>query len=365
MNNFNKQNQNFKLKNIALLLVVATGVFSCVKNTPFKASYTVPSSYNFENKDSSAKARIIMMEGMGNYLATASNGVLDTLLIDSLFANKNNSFTAAMAPNYLYPFSALNRMKEFSLANETENRTEILAFTDSLYIASKSFNILATNGKAGYLQSGTNKYIVGRNGMEYKEVWAKAMIGALAMSKISSRMAGLNGIDPLNLIYDYAGFPRNYDPSFNYETPSLKADRPLSVAALLSLSDTGKINAPKIYEEFRRAGASIKSGNSGFAGASIELIKYYIDQTVAAAILTYLDNVKKSTEVATQLHNLSIAYGLVWAMQFRLGLTNLTNQEYNTLKTTLETNFYTLIQEPGFTKINQVRNGFALAYNLK
>jgi len=349
---------------ILLVLMAFSGTSSCVKNTPFKDPFSVPSSYHFESTDSSAKAKVIMMKAMENYLSTANSGVLDTLLIDSLWQNKNNSFTPTMAPDFLYSAAILNNMKTIGLMGSTNSVNELMIFADSLYIASKSYSINATNGTAGFLQSGASKYLVSRSGRAYKEIWANAMIGGLAMSNVSSLFMGANGIDPLNLAYDFMGLPRGYDPGTNYDTPPVKADRPLGIASLFAITDTGKQMAAKIYEEFRRAGAALKAGNSDIAGGPMVLIRDYTDKAIAAALISYLDNVKKSSDKGIQLHNLSMAYGLVWAMQFRLVQGALTNQDYNALRVVMDTNFYTLIQESGFTKINQVRNAFANAYGL-
>ncbi len=348
------------------IALISSLLCSCVKNEPFVQSYSVPSVYNYGSKDPSALARVIMMHGIENYLAGSVNGQLSAAILDSLWDNRDSSFTSSMVPNFLYDADILNGMVTVRLAGATNNADSMKMLADSVVYLSQYSGQTATNGVAGVLSAGGSKYLFDENGVEMKEVWAKAMLGAMCMNNALVNFPltpGTNSETAWDMAYRYVGFPLNYEPSADYTTAPLKADRPLAIAALFSGARAFREDA-KIYEEFRRGKTSALAGNGNAAAPSVTILTLYIEKTIAGATIDALDNVKAAGNLGTKLHYLSQAYGLVWALKYGGQQSPLTGADYWLLRSILNSNFYSLVQDASYVQINEAREIIASAFEL-
>lgn len=340
---------------------------SCVKNEPFQHSYSVPAQFKYDNTDSSAKAGIIMMHGVQNYLATGANGVLKKGIVDSLLWNRDSSFTTAMVPNFVFTADILNRMVSVNLLSTTVNADSIKAYADSTVAISSSFNVAASNGVAGWkMQSApiSARRLFSSKGIAYNEVWAKSMLGAMALNSVFAYLNGAQANGAWELAYDYTGMPQNYDPSKNYETEPVPVDRPLSIAGYFSsIPDSLKLGA-KIYEEFRRGKAAIFARDTRVSAASVGKVYSYLEKTLAVALVTHLDAAKQYTDIAGKLNELSKAYGIAIALKYRFDEASLSQNNYWLLRSYFNDNFYTLVQDVSYKKINAARALLVTAYSL-
>ena len=337
---------------------------SCVKNEPFVKPYIVPDVYTEESLDSSALARVIMMEGIGNYLNTGASAQLSNAEMDSLWNNKGNPFTPAIVSNFLYSAELLNKMKAVNFINISD-ADSIKAFADSTVFYSQHFNDVASNGVAGTKTVGTSKRLFSEKGVEYSEVWYHAMLGAMAFNSAKGNMISSGTSVPLawDLAYRYIGFPGNYDIAIDYTALPLKSDRPLGIAALFSGAES--IDAAAIvYEEFRRAKVSAVSSNSAVAVTSLNTIKETIEKTFALTALSHIDALKQSNDEAARLHYLSQVYGLIWALKYFDEVSPLSVEDYHQLRNIFRTDFYSIINEAGLVKVNQLQTILKEAYSL-
>lgn len=345
---------------------LCVGIFSCVKNEPFMQSYMVPAVYNYNSKDSSVLARIIMMHGIENYLATSVSNQLNQAILDSLWNNKDSTFTQAMVPGYLYSHTILNRMITTKLPDATTNPDSMKILADSVVYLSQFNGRDAGNGVAGVLGSAAGKYLFDARGVEFKEVWVKAMLGAMCMADAMANLyvtPGEASAAAWDVSYRYTGLPENYDPSFDYTVAPLKADRPLAIAGLFAGAKAFRGGA-RVYEEFRRGKASVLAGDRRVSNPSADTLKIYIEKTIAGAAIDALDNAKQTTNLATKLHSLSQAYGLVRALNYGSQLSPLTPADYLTLRAIFKINFYTLALDNSYVKINEARNILSTAFTL-
>ncbi|MCH5599280.1 hypothetical protein [Niabella ginsengisoli] len=187
---------------------------SCVKNEPFLQAYTVPPTYNFENKDSSATARLIMMHGIKNYLNKGANSQLDSAMIDSLWNNNGREFTNELISGFVYSAEQLNKMTSVDLVSATVKADSIIAFADSVVLNSPFYNNAASSGTPGtspISQPVSTKKLFSKDGVVFDEVWFHAMLGAMAMDNALAQLTatGTTASQAWNLAFDYTGLPKN------------------------------------------------------------------------------------------------------------------------------------------------------------
>lgn len=352
---------------LMMVFLVSWLLASCVKNEPFFKPYQVPNVFVPETKDSSAAISVIMMQGVRNYLSTSKDVLITQKLFDSLWNNKDSSFTIAMVPNFIYSNNILNRRIDISLARKTSNADTMISFVDKIIALSANNGQAGSNGVQGMQMQQIPtmaKRLFDEKGVEYLEVWSNAMLGAMALQNAYQYFTTSlqNASSNWDLAYQYFGFPKDFDLGFNYTATPLKSDRPLSIAALFTSGKSSNIGAT-IYEEFRRAKASAVAGNINVAQSSSDTIKLYSEKLLALTAVTSIDSLKQISDPVAKLHYLSQTYGLVWALKFRTTVA-LSDTNYWLMRNNLTTNFYTLIQEPGYGKIEQVRSVLTAAYHL-
>jgi hypothetical protein len=340
---------------ILSFFTISLGFVSCVKNEPFLSAYSVPAVFKYENTDSSAKARVIMMHGMRNYLATSVDGALNQAIVDSLWANRGKPFTSIMVPDFAYRDSTLNRMSNVTLQSATGDADSVKAYADSVVENSRFYNVAGSKGTAGWQMQTTPvsaKRLFSKDGVAYNEVWANAMLGAMALRNVFAQLNSAAANKTWELAYDYTGFPENYDPDKNYETAPVPKDRPLSIAGCFS-SLPGSLNpGADVYESFRRGKAAVYAGDLRVGSTSIGSIYFTLERALALAAVIHLDAAVKYTDIAGRLNELSQAYGLVIALKYRHAISLLSVDDYWLLRSFFDENFYTLVQDPSHVNIN-------------
>lgn len=356
---------HFKL----ITVVIVTLFFvSCVKNTPFLTSYTVPPVFSVEGNDSSAMARVIMTHGLANYLSKSVNGNIDTTIVDSLWLNHGRPFTGEMIADFVYDATMLNNMaRRISIASNTSDADSLKSLADSVAILSQFYGVTARNGVAGVSTQNTPvsvKRLFNENGMEVQEVWFNTMLGANFLGNAFGNLSGPGQNVSLawDLAYNYMGFPGDYDPGRNYYEGTVPRNRPLGIAALFA--GVKNLNAgAKIYEEFRRAKAAAVAGDGQINAISVATIKGYAQLTLVQSVLFALDSVKQIPDPVAKLHYLSKAHGLIRALKYAEIGNPLTAEAYLRIREIMKTNFYTLTQDAAYQGINEVADILVRAYS--
>ena len=172
MNKFNFQTLFF------IALAIAFTLSSCKKDSSLKDS-DIPTTYNFENVNYSGQtARLAMMAEITTYMKTAnvSGTVVTAAVLKDMFANENNPFTDA----------ALNAdAKDIESKTFAADVAKIKDYMDKLAALSGTTTV-ASAGVAGIATSGTSSYLVNENGVEYRELIEKSLMGALSYYQIAA-----------------------------------------------------------------------------------------------------------------------------------------------------------------------------------
>lgn len=335
-------------------------------------NYTVPDSYNFTNVEfAEATASINMWQGFQFYLGRGATRQLSQDTVDYLWNNTNNGFTSEFISNLPNTPQQLNA-SGWNLASRTADANLIKALADSMVVVSQFYNTAGSEGKPGKQDTRLFNY----SGMEFNQLVAKGMMGALALAKVNAHLDAAVSADnntvtagkgtamehEWDMAFGYVGIPTDYDTSKAYA--STDPERPLAIGGYFR--ERGKyIKAGGIvFEAFRKGRAAIVAKDYKGRDAAIATIKEYLEKMLAAACYHYVTSPQAKTKKSDQLHELSEGRGFIIALKHRASTSKLTASNYQTLVSILgvDQNAYDLINDASFTKLKQVQQILTSTY---
>ena len=341
---------------------------SCSKSddtVPVKA-YTVPTTYTFSNVNYTTSAqRVAMVVELDAYLKKANTGsttvTLDQSVVDNMFNNTGSPFTN----------TSLNTAT-VTIKEMTSDATWIKSFADSVVI----FNTgaVAAQGVGGSVPRGTNKIIVGPRGLEYGQAYVKGTMGALMFKEAVRLLTSVKSIQTTDTTtaqkawdeaFGYLAVPVNYDTSVVYA--STDPDKPLLWGGYLAERGKPIQAGGVIFNAFLKGRAAIGGYDANTRNAQVDIILDKWEQLAAAAALNYVTAPTASSAVGnlgTQFHALSEGYGFIASLKYRPATSKLSDADYNTLNTIINKDFYTLINQSGFTDLVTAQNILKTAYGL-
>lgn len=364
--------KNKYFKSSAFVVMAVLGLSSCKKDKVTEEvipQYEVPTTYNFAGANYTASTqRVKMALELNSYLGTALTATITEAKASDYFNNTNNPFTTDATLN----------ASGVKLAEKTSDAATFIGYFAQQVANSAKNAVVATNGTAGYVTNGTTKRLVSATGLEYNQAVAKGMMGALFFKEAINILTSVpnannttvtNGSTAMQRSWDeafgYLGVPVDYDPNKTYTNAD--ANRPLLWGGYLA--ERGKaIEAGKIiFNAFLKGRAAIGAKDYVVVNEQIAIIQAKWEQLVAAAALAYVTIPTNSVSVGdlpTQFHALSEGFGFVLSFKYRPANSKLTDANFQKLTTTMNTNFYTLINEAGFTKLVEAQNILKTTYGL-
>jgi hypothetical protein len=360
----------FKVTPILIAASLSALFSSCDKDddTP---SYTVPDTYAFDNvENKESVARISMWVGFTGMLGKSNTRELSQDTINFLWNNTNSAFTAEVANNIPYNYTALNTLS-FNLAGKTTDATLFKALADSMVKISKFYKATASRGVPGKI--GTTR-LFNQTGLEFNQAVAKGLMGSLTMSNIITLLNKIPNDDnstvvagqgtamqhDWDLAFGYMGIPKDYDSSVAYASTTV--DRPLCLGGYLRERGRYIQAGGRIFEAFRKGRAAINAKDYKTRDAAIATILEYVEKLVAAAAYAYVTNPQTQTKLDEKFHGLSEGYGFILALKYRPANSKLTAANYQTLLDIMNTDFYVLNDDASNTKLKQAQAILTAAY---
>lgn len=354
----------------AFLLAATALISSCSKDNKIDPipNYTVPKTYDFTGVDyNTSTVRVKMSVELNAYLGTAATTQITAAKANDYFNNTNAPFADA----------SLNT-SGITLAQKTSDASVFTAyFTEQANNSAKN-GVTATNGSAGIIVSGTTKRLVGAQGLEYNQAVVKGMMGALYFKEAVNLLNAVpnddnttatNGATAMQRHWDeafgYLGVPKDYDTTKTYVNTDV--NRPLLWGGYLAERGKGIQAGGIIFGAFLKGRAAINAKDYTVVKEQVAIIQDKWEQLAAAAALEYVTIPTRSVNVgnlATQFHALSEAYGFISCFKYRASRSKLSAADFQTLQTTIGTNFYTLISETNFTKLVQAQTILKATYKL-
>lgn len=337
------------IKKVFLGLAISSIIVSCKKDdttptTTDTTSYTVPSTYLFNDKESKStvdysgqKTRLVMLEQIGALMGGTTPVSESTLL--EMF--DGSGFSADSLNNSGKRLSDKTAASvDYFTANIGEQTAVIAEFKKWLKEAeiTTNANVEATEGVAGYYMDGSKKRYFSANGLEPQQVFLKGMMGACLMDQIlnnylstSKLDAGTNKTNNSNRVFEsgknYTTMEHAWDEAYGYIFANDNLTASPAVYKYWS-SYINQVNADpnfntlkdNVVKAFIKGRAAISNKDYTTRDAQIAIIKKELSKVPAVRAVYYLSNeakAKLTTGTAkTAFHALSEGYGFIMALRY-------------------------------------------------
>ncbi|QWX82735.1 DUF4856 domain-containing protein [Cellulophaga sp. HaHaR_3_176] len=235
---------------------------------------------------------------------------------------------------------------DFFAANTTE--AAIIKADFEGYIAGQinevfpNENTVASAGVAGQIADGTSTRYVNANGLEYNQMFAKSLLGALMTDQILNNYLSTSVLDAESnrenndndVLEDgktYTSMEHKWDEAYGYiyGTSENIANPNLTIGEDDKFLNeyTGRVNddadfstiASEIFEAFKLGRAAIVAKQYDVRDEQAEIIREKISEVIAVRGIYYLQQAKTkivSEERTGSFHALSEAYGFVYSLRF-------------------------------------------------
>ena len=313
----------------------------------------VPTNYTFERNGQSTvdfsgqTTRIVMAEEIVNAFTDFENSTESSLQAMYAHQEGNPDFSdAALNGSDKNVRTKTAASQDYFSANTSEAAT-IRAVFDG-YISGQ-FNevfpnrdVSAAAGSAGQLADGTNTRYVNGQGLVYKQIFAKSLIGVLMADQMLNNYLSISVLDADNKVADndsgiteegknFTTMEHNWDEAYGY-LYGTSVD-PANPNATVGSDDSflndylGSVNedpdfsgiAQDIFDAFKLGRAAIVSKDYGVRNAQAAIIRQKISEVIAIRSIYYLQQGKnrlENAEYGAAFQNLSESYGFVYSLRF-------------------------------------------------
>ena len=235
---------------------------------------------------------------------------------------------------------------DFFAANTTESaiiKGEFAAYIEGqINEVFPNKNVLASAGVAGQIADGTSTRYINAQGLEYNQMFAKSLLGALMVDQILNNYLSTsvldaennrssNDNDVLEAGKTYTSMEHKWDEAYGYiyGTSANTANPNLTIGSDDKFLNeyTGRVNddsdfatiAADIFEAFKLGRAAIVAKNYNVRDEQAEIIRENISKVIAVRGIYYLQQAKTKIEndqITGSFHALSEAYGFIYSLRF-------------------------------------------------
>jgi hypothetical protein len=310
------------MKNIKfslLICFVITIMSSCKEEIPGD-DYTVPTTYNFSNASYAGQTyRLSMLEELTAYMKTANTSgiTLDGLKLSDMYSNTNSPFADSTLNN-----SGKNlKDKTYSLDQEM-----VETYFENLQLASQS-TVAGSNGVAGVVVSSSNpskQYLFDENGIEYTQLIAKSLMGAIFYYQATSEyLENIAADDNTTTTEEATDMEHHFDEAFGYfgvpiDFPTNTTDVRfwgeycVETDAVLGLNSV-------IMDAFLAGRAAISASDYDTRDIKIAMIREKWEILVAASAIHELNEAKANfADDAIRNHVCSEAIGFIQSLKYNV-----------------------------------------------
>jgi hypothetical protein len=316
------------------LLILSVVFVSCKDNGPDEPQLQVPTTYDFVRNDQTSVdytgqvQRQNMLKEMATYIATSTTGAtLNAAKLISMYENTNAPF--ADATLNAAASKKLSDKTSASAAHVSHQGTTINWFKSILQgAAAASANplVLASPGIAGVLGT-TNRYLVSEKGVEYSQLFQKALMGAVFMDQAVNNYltdAKLINNEQVETGKNYTTMEHSWDEAYGYFSK-------VNILALEGTQDRGfwggyfvGLEAPhklasKTYDAYRKGRAAIVAKNYTERDKQKAIIHKNFEEACLIKALHYLGESKKkisANNIPSAFHELSEGLGFIYSLQY-------------------------------------------------
>jgi hypothetical protein len=359
------------MKNYISLLIISLIIVlshsACQKTDDL--TYTIPTTYNFENVDYIGQSlRIEMLEELAAYTksanTTGSNPLSAATMID-MYINNNAPFsnpdlnTSIRQLKNKVVISIQNKMESYMTAQET---------------ASLSTNQVATATQAGILTSndGNESFLFNENGVELAQIIEKGLAVSCLYYQSSIVYLGDTKMSVDNKAVTTGkgtNMEHHFDEAFGYFGAPI--DFPGNISGLkLWAKYSNKVNSilgcnSKVMNAFFKGRAAISAEDYDARDIARQTIKTEWEIILAAVGISYLNDAREnSADPALCYHYLTEAYAFIMGLKYGASK-SIPDAEVDNILTALaasadplQANFYGTTDQDINTAINTITNTF-------
>lgn len=327
------------------------------------------------------KARLEMFVELDGKMKLGQKQQISAQELKDMYANKNNAFA-----NSELNAATTKQLKDktaasFTVTEAEKVRSNIENYFDKIAAMSQSHNVSASDGVAGVYTSSTgSKYLVDEKGIEWGQVAAKTLIGAVMFDQIVNGYLGdeKQSVDNSALVTgkNYTQLEHHWDEAYGYLTsnsvyPKVNPDGKKDEKGLgsyayqdISTEEASKKTA-ELYLAFLKGRAAIVNKDDQTRKEQIALIRNSLEKTLAKVTISYLK--KTQNEIAANnfagaVHSLGEAAGFLYSLRFAHNpkiTAAVSDQLFNDLIGGPK-GFYSLTSE----KLTAIRTQIASAYGI-
>lgn len=343
-------------------IIFCSGCHKKDKNkTPQPDSYSIPSTYNFDNVDiSEQKTQISMLDELLGVIDGGKDTPLDSSKLQTYYSNTGAPFSA----------DSLNNSGT-SLVSATFDTLQAYfrSYLDSVVVASSSGKT-ASNGVAGIAVSanGNEKFLLAANGFDYQEMIEKAGMGGILYYQATANYLSDNqigdSVDNSNVTtgkgtamqhhwdeaYGCLGFPSDFP---NHPEQGIFWGE---YAATVMLSNAGT----DLQNAFIKGRAAIDNQDMDTKNKQRTTIFFEWEKLIAAAAIHELNEAKKNiTDNAVRNHNITEAIGFILSFKYNPSK-SINDVQIQNLLSVFGNNLYTIQETSIDQTINQLSSLFGL-----
>ncbi|UAY51513.1 DUF4856 domain-containing protein [Ferruginibacter albus] len=349
---------------LQLACIASIFVFaSCSKDENTTPTYTVPTTYTFDNVDSlPAKTTLSMFTEMENLINTGNtaNTVVSSAKLGGMYANTGSYFT-----DTIFNGTTINlNTSGVSLYGQTSSNAQaiVAGILDSVAVASQSTSA-ASSGIAGV---SSKKTLLTANGVYLRQYFTKTLMGAVIGHLTCDVYLG----DSLNSNISMAAKAHAWDQAFflwcvpsNFPANRAKVKYWGSYTSQIDsgiakpvASLTG-INAnPTLMNAFLKGRAALANNDLVTAKAQAAIIIAKFEIMEAAATLHEINEAKGNiiNGAATVCGNLSESFGFITALKLNTHRTIASDAQINSIIALYPSNFWNATQQDLDNIINAI-----------
>lgn len=316
-----------------LIVSHLTGINSCKKEDN---NYDVPATYNFTNVDYSGQTkRLAMLSELSAEMKKGNtSGVsVSSAVLLNMYSNTGNPF-ADPSLN-----TSGKQLKDKTFITE---QPVIEGYLNAHALASQSTQP-GSNGTAGVVEVGTDKYLFDENGIEYTQLAEKGLFGSLIYYQIASVYLGEDKIGAQVALEDRL---HHWDEAFGYF--GVPVDFPTNTSGIKFLgkycNDRNALLGLNsiIMNAYLKGRSALSNNDEETVSAQISIIRDNLEKVLSGTSIHYINEaLSNATNDAVRNHTLSEALAFARALRFSPAK-KITDSQLNQLETYFGTNFYTV-----------------------
>ena len=332
------------------LLTCAVAFTSCKKSSESDNTYSIPTTYEFKDKDgvstvdfSGQTQRLNQLDEIVEKIASRNSDasvVVSAADLKKMYSNNDAKSGNAQDAGGLFSFSSEKQLKDKTALGDLSVQKMIEDWFDEY---EKSDSLIIRKSK-------NTTILISDKGLDFKEIIEKAGMGAILYSQAMDNYLDIDQLladDNTALVSgkNYTERAHHFDEGFGYFGAPIGF--PTEEGAFFAEYAPGQNVADKIMGAFLTGRAAIVYQDDATLKAQVEIIRTEWEAVIAHQAISYLTKANTlfvETPRGDFYHTLTEAYGFIWSLNFNKK-SKVSTAKVKELLDTIGSDFTTVSQE--------------------